>query len=164
MSKYNLEARYFVLENLRKLDDMLLDTLWQLFTQICKFWQTTDKPEAMKSDFLIFISNRIEIDVRYLAEYVNYGEVIRELTDELGEAAAFRRLFTDTAANITPAFTNLARAKQLVVNELIALNLALGGFKTFGDPTVAQGVPLNYPGYIGGMNLRDNTPYRTIAD
>ncbi|RBL89740.1 hypothetical protein [Chitinophaga flava] len=164
MSKYNLEARYFVLENLRKLDDTLLDTLWQLFVRICKFWQTTETPEAMKSDFLIFISNRIEMDIRYLAEYVNYGDVIQELTDELGEEAAFQKLFTDAAANITPAFTNLARAKQLVVNELIALNLSLGGFKTFGNPAIAQGVPINYPGYIGGMNRRDHTPYRKKAD
>jgi hypothetical protein len=161
MSKYNLEAKYFVRENLRKLDDPLIDTLWQLYAQICKFWQTTSNPEPMKPDFLIFISNRIEVDVRYLAEYVNYGDVIKELTLELGEEQAFVKLFTGQEANITPAFSNISRAKQFVVNELIALDLSLGGFRTFGDPAVRDGVPLNYPGYIGGMNKKDNPPYRT---
>lgn len=163
MAKYSLNAKYLILENLRRLDDSLVEKLWQLFIQISQFWQTVNQPDSMKSDFLIFISNRIEIDVRYLAEYVNYGEVIDELIQELGEEAAFERLFTDAQANITPAYSNLARAKQLVVNELIALNLSLGGFATFGDPSVSDGIPLNYPGFIGGMNRPDHTPYRTIG-
>jgi len=79
----------------------MLDKLWQLYCQICKFWQTS----------------------------------------------AYPRLFTDTQANITPAISKLAKAKQLVVNEFIALNLALGGFKAFGDSTVIDGVPLNYPAF-----------------
>jgi hypothetical protein len=161
MAKYNLEAKYFLQENLRKLDDAVLDKLWQLYAEICKFWETVEDPADMKADFLVFISNRIETDLRYLIEYVNYAEVIDELIKEFGAETAFKKLFTDTQANITPAFTNMARAKQLVVNEFIALNLALGGFRTFGDPSVPQGVPLNYPGYIGGMNRKGNIPYRT---
>jgi hypothetical protein len=161
MSRYNLEARYFVLENLRRLDDTLIDQLWQLYTQICAFWQTCEDPSGARQELLSFVSNRIEVDIRYLAEYVNYGTVIEELINELGTSAAYKRLFIDASGNLIPPITNFGRAKQFVVNEFIALSLALGGFKVFGDMTVPQGSPLNYPGFIGGMCLENHTPYRT---
>jgi len=149
------------MENLRDLDDSLMDLLWQLNVRISEFWKTTDDPSHMKSALLTFISNRMEVDIRYLTEYVNYGDVIRELIAERGEDEAYHTLFTDPSGNITPPFTNFARAKQFVVNEFIYLNLSLGGFKTFGDPTVTDGVPLNYPGYIGGLDKPQHVPYRT---
>jgi hypothetical protein len=160
MPKYNLEARFFLEENHRKLDDALINQLWKLFVKICEFWQTTDEPSRMKSNFLVFISNRIEVDPRYLIEYNNYVDVIEELTTELGEEEGYKKLFTDPLANIIPPITKLGRARQFVSNEFIGLNLALGGFKSFGNPDEVAGFPLNYPGYISGMNLENSTPYR----
>lgn len=161
MSKYHLEAKYLVSENLHKLDNLMRGKLWQLYCNICEFWQTTDDPSFMRSDLFVFISNRIESNTKYMAEYANYIEVIDELIEESGDKQAYVKLFTDPLGNITPPVSKLARAKQFVVNEFISLNLALGGFKTFGNPNVADGILLNYPGFIGGMNRPDHTPYRT---
>lgn len=164
MNRYNLEAKYFGNQDSFKPDEATLNVLWTLFCQICKFWKTSDSPERMKSDFVVFVSNRIEIDSNYAIEYKNYLTVIEDLITEHGNEVAFKKLFTDPQANITPPITNLARAKQYVVNEFISLNLALGSFKTFGDPSVANGIPINYPGFIGGMNKKDKPPYRTNTD
>lgn len=161
---YNIEAKYYVNEYYRQLDDHLIDKLWCLFEKICGYWKLTDDTSLWKSSFLVFISNRIETDLRYLAEYVNFGEVMDELKGELGEDPAYVRLFTDKLATIIPATTKLARARQLVSNEFIALALSLGGFRTFGRDDIPDGMPLNYQGYIGGMNREGNITYRTYND
>lgn len=161
MAKYNLEAKYFLFEKLPGINDGLQEELWQLYIQICKFWQTTDHPERMKSDLFVFINNRIEIDNRYNFYYQVYTEVIAELKAKYGDEQAYVQLFTDPQGNITPPTTLLAYVKQFVVNEFISLNLSLGGFKTFGYANVPDGMPLNYPGYIGGINNLKNPPYRS---
>ncbi len=160
MSEYDLEAKYSLLHSINKLDAGVIDKLWNLYLKICMFWDNTPDPEPQKPDFMVFISNRIEIDPRYVLEYLNYAEVITEMIGEMGEGPAFNKLFTDYEANLMPPVSKLARARQMVVNELIGLNLALGGFKGFGDSAVPGSFPVNYPGYIGGMNLPNNTPYR----
>lgn len=154
MNRYNLEARLIIQHDLRQLDDELIDSLWGIFVKIGEVWESGIDPAPMRSNFLVFISNRLEIDYNYLAEYINAREVIDELRAELGDEKAYRKLFTDPLANINPPVSRIARVRQRVSNEFAALWLALGGFKVFGSP-------LNYPGYIGGANLEGATPYRT---
>jgi hypothetical protein len=127
--------------------------LWQLCVHIGKFWRNDSKPEAMRSNLVVFVENRIQLNPNYLDEYVNAVEVARELVAELGEEQGYRKLFTDPEANISPPTTRLARARQRVSNEFVTLQLALGGFKAFGGAT-------NYLGYIGGANIEGQTPYR----
>lgn len=139
-----------------KEEDLLLDAttlaaMWELFVQIGKFWGTVDDPSGMKSQWLVFINNRIRTNPTYVMEYRNAAELI----EAMGENA-YETLFTDYFANIAPPTTRLARARQLVSNEFVTLQLALGGFKVFGAK--------NHPGYFGGANIKGKTPYRTIED
>jgi len=127
--------------------------LWDLFVQIGKFWRNNAEPQAMRTNLVAFIENRIQLNPNYLDEYVNAVEVIKELVAELGEENGYRKLFTDPEANISPPATRLARARQRVSNEFVALQLALGGFKALGGAK-------NYLGYIAGANIEGQTPYR----
>jgi hypothetical protein len=154
MAKYNLEAHHHPYQHEEKLpDEKTMESMWNLFVEIGKFWKNNDHPEEMKSNFIVFISNRIQLDPNYVNEYKNAAEVIDELIEELGKREGYKKLFTDAQANISPPTTKLARARQLVSNEFVALQLALGGFKAFGGAE-------NYLGYIGGANIKGQTPYR----
>lgn len=153
MATYSLEARHRADQHLEEfLDRETLAGVWAIFVHIGQFWKNDSAPEAMRSNFLVFIENRIRMDASYVGEYRNATAVVAELTAELGEAAAYEKLFTDPAANISPPTTRLARARQLVSNELVALQLALGGFRAWGA--------VNYLGYIGGANVPGHPPYR----
>ena len=154
MATYNLEARYLLQHDLRALDDLLIDRLWEIFIEIGRFWAPSVATAPMKSNFLVFISNRIEIDYNYVADYRSAVEVMIELVKTHGRDEGVKRLLTDAAGTVFPPLTRLARSRQFVVNEFIHLFLALGGFKDFGSP-------VNYPGYIGGTNRPGHTPYRT---
>ena len=157
MSKYDLEVNHHPYEHQEeKLDDETMESMWKLFVEIGEFWQNNERPEAMKSNFQVFIANRIHFDPNYRNEYRNAREVIDELIKELGERKAYEKLFTDPKAGISPPKTKFARARQLVSNEFIALQLALGGFKAFGGAK-------NYLGYIGGANIEGDTPYRRFT-
>ena len=108
----------------------------------------------MKSNFLVFGSNRIALNPNYLAKYRSAAAVIAELFAELGEAGAYEQLFTDAAASLSPPASKLARARQLVANEFVSLQMALGGFKAFGGAE-------NYFGYIDGPNTREQAEHET---
>jgi hypothetical protein len=154
MPLYDLEARHHALPHQEPFPDQrTLDRLWSLFVAIGRHWQNDTQPERMRSNWLVFIANRIRVDPRYAGEYTNAAAVLDELIAELGEPAAYDKLFTDPAANTAPPTTRLARARQKVSNEFIALQLALGGFKAWGA--------LNYLGYIAGANVPGQPPYRT---
>lgn len=154
MPKYNLDAHHHPYQHEEQLpDEKIMESMWKLFLEIGKFWKNNDHPEDMKSNFIVFISNRIQLNPNYINEYKNAAEVIEELVAELGEKEGYKKLFTDPQANISPPTTKLARARQLVSNEFVALQLALGGFKSFGEAK-------NYLGYIGGANIEGHTPYR----
>ncbi|WP_175611296.1 hypothetical protein [Mycobacterium sp. SP-6446] len=86
----------------------------------------------MRSNLVAFIENRIQLNPNNLDEYVSAVEVIWELVAELGEEKGFRKFFTDRQANVSPPETRLAPVRQHVSNEFVSLQLALGGFKTFG--------------------------------
>ena len=133
-------------------DSRTLARLWGLFVALGTHWQNNEDPESMKSNFLVFITNRIRLDPSYADEYRNAAAVLDELITELGETRAYEKLMTDPAANISPPATRIAHARQRVSNEFIALQLALGGFKAFGAT--------NYLGYISGPNIAGQPPYR----
>jgi len=154
MPEYDLEARYLIQNDLRQLDNALIDELWKLFLNIARFWGNSEKSADMKNNFLIFISNRLQTDYNYLTDYVNAVAVVKELDGVYGAGKGYEKLLTGPFANVNPPQSRLARARQRVANEFIKLQLALGGFKRFGSDK-------NYPGYICGPNLPDNTPYRT---
>lgn len=157
MATYNIDAKYLITNSLNELNTDAIEQLWQLFVSIENYWGMGENIDHMRSNFIIFLSNRIEIDFNYLAEYTNAINVIEELKSELGSPTAYVKLLTDPAANIAPPTTRLARARQLVSNEFIILYLSLGGFKHFGSI-------LNFPGYFGGTNKKEITPYRTNND
>ncbi len=57
----------------------------------------------------------------------------------------------------TPPVTPFQLTRQYVSNELIALQLSLGGFLRWGA--------INYPGYFGGANVPGMpAPYRTMEE
>lgn len=153
MTQYHLEARHHARPHQEPFpDERTLNRLWGLFVAIGTFWQNNAEPQRMRSNLLVFIANRIKVDLAYAAEYDNAAEVLDELIAELGEPGAYEKLLTDPQANISPPTTRLARARQKVSNEFVALQLALGGFKAFGAT--------NYLGYIGGANIEGQLPYR----
>ena len=159
MSEYNIEARNPLPDDQSLLDDNTTDDMWKLFLAICDYWKNVQNPGAMKSSLIVFMNNRIKHDPNYSNEYRNASAVIRELINELGEKAAYKKLFTDPAAGIAPPMTKLARVRQMVSNEFIVLQLALGGFKEF-----SSGEGANYPGYFGGPNIDGQPPYRTYTE
>ena len=153
MSKYNLASRHFAAHEQIALDAKTVDGLWNLFLAICRHWANVSDPSTMKTRFLAFLSNRIEINANYATEYQRALEVIAELTQERGEQEAYAFLLTNPEANNPPPQTPLQRARQLVANEFITLQISLGGFKDFTGA-------INYPGYIAGVNGSGPAPYR----
>jgi len=153
MPLYDQEARHHASPHREPCPDArTLERLWGLFVAIGRHWQSDDQPERMRSNWLVFIANRIKVDPRYADEYVNAATVLDELIAQLGEPAAYDKLLTDPGANVAPPTTKLARARQKVSNEFVSLQLALGGFKVFGA--------VNYLGYIAGANIEGQVPYR----
>jgi hypothetical protein len=150
MPIYELESKLYEHTLSAHLSAGTIDSLWQLFKAICNYWHNVPDPEEMKLNFYAFLANRISVDSNYINEYTNAHEVIDELVKMHGEDAAFEVLFTYKDIQQP---NKIARAKSLVVNELITLQVALGGFKPFGNA-------LNYPGYFGGANIKGHTPYR----
>lgn len=159
MPTYNLEARYLIQHDLQALDPPLVQVLWSLFEHIAKRWDPDCDTAPMKSNFLVFISNRIEADYHYLSDYRNAADMIQELAaEQCCVSKGMDKLLTDVTGNVQPPLTRLARARQFVSNEFVQLFLSLGGFKKYGSP-------LNYQGYIGGGNIPGSspTPYRTYS-
>lgn len=133
-----------------------LESLWELFVAIGRFWRNVDDPAPMRSNFEVFVQNRIRFSPMYLAIYLSAVKVIDELKEELGEEAAYEYLFTNAQANESPPVSALQWTRQYVSNEFVAWQLALGGFKAFGAE--------NYDnGYFGGPNIPGRpAPYRTL--
>ena len=112
-------------------DEKVLQSMWMLFKEIGKFLDIPVSARRMRPGLNVFIDTRIRLYPSYLEEYKNASEVIEELISELGKTKGFKKLFTDTDADIRPAATPLARARQRVVNEFIFLQMVLSG-KMFG--------------------------------
>lgn len=150
---YNIETPYPYLDDDLDIDSQTFTAMWKLFERIVGHWQLFEAGVGQRSQLLVFMQNRIRVDLNYYADYRNAACVIEELIQDVGEAAAYQYLLTDAAANIAPPETRIARARQKVSNEFITLALAMGGFKRFGA--------VNSPGFIGGANIPGQPPYRT---
>lgn len=155
MEDYNIEKKNSINVDALSLQVDTIEILWALFEKIANYWNSNDDVEAMKSSFLIFISNRISIDLNYASYYSNTPKVITELTKEYkdDEVKALEFLLTNSFINISLPTTPISQTRQYVTNEFITLYLSLGGFKTFGSNK-------NYPGFFGGANTEDYIPYR----
>lgn len=141
--------------DLPPIGDDVFTVLWELFTQIGKFWQNMDDPSPYKILVYNFMLNRMNLRPIYHDYYAKAPAVIKQLKDQLGPDKAYEFLFTDQDANKAPPETPVAVVRQNIVNEFIALQLALGGFKAFGA--------VNYYGFIGGANIPgQQVPYRTF--
>jgi hypothetical protein len=155
MARYDLSVSQLNRAEFDTLDQATVDGLWELFIAICDRWKNVPDPDAMRSRFGTFLSNRIEQDPRYLLEYQRAVEVVAELRQEKGRAGAYEFLLTDPGAGANPPNTRLQHARQYVSNEFITLQLSLGAFQAFSGAT-------NYPGYIRGVNGEGPAPYRTF--
>jgi hypothetical protein len=133
------------------------ETMWRLFEQIGKFWGNAADSRPFESRLYSFMANRVALNPLYTQYYATAKTVIDQLVAERGESAAYEYLFTDPLLNESPPVSPAALVRQLVSNEFIALQLALGGFLAFGAT--------NYPGYFGGANVPGApAPYRTMED
>jgi hypothetical protein len=152
MPKYDLASKQFAGLEEESLDVDTVESMWQLFDAICARWHNVAEPLTLKTRFLGFLSNRIELHPEYVSHYRTAAAVLNELRGVHGEAL-YEFLFTNPEANNAPPQTPLQITRQLVSNEFIALQLSLGGFKEFTGA-------INYPGYIAGWNGDGPAPYR----
>jgi hypothetical protein len=132
------------------LDQQTMDSLWELFVRICLYWNNLPDVHQYKSRLETFVLNRIANNPQYHLYYQTAVLAINELIAEQGEEKAYVLLFTDIQANTVPAKTGIQIARQYVSNEFVCLQLAVGGFKSFGA--------VNYCGYFGGPNIRGKKP------
>jgi hypothetical protein len=140
-----------------QIPDDVIEVIWSLFLAIGDHWQLGDDTQPYRSRFEEFIRDRVAMNPLYQSYYSLAAKQINELTATLGVEQAWEILFS-TATNIPPTIPETAEefTKQYVLNELIALRLALGGFKAWGG--------INYCGYIGGANIEGRPiPYRAAV-
>jgi hypothetical protein len=133
------------------------EAMWSLFLAIGKFWKIEEDPTLYRSRFESFVQNRIALNPLYVRFYSSTTNLIADLVARTGgEEAAYDDLFTQKDRRSPPAPPETERefVQSYVVNEFIAVRLALGSFRTFGAT--------NYCGYFGGANIEDQPPpYRT---
>lgn len=152
---YQKAAIHPLSEDLSPISNDVFDLLWEIFSQIGKFWQDMDDPSPYRIQVYNFVLNRMNLRPIYHDYYTSAPAVIKQLKDQLGQDKAYEFLFTDQASNVSPPQTPVAVVRQHIVNEFIAFQLALGGFKAFGA--------VNYCGYFGGANIPGKqVPYRTF--
>ena len=154
---YQVRAKHPLSNDLSVLDEAVFDSMWSLFCQIGQYWQNMDDPTPYRLQLYSFMLNRMSLRPIYRNYYITAAAVIHQLIEQYGEQQAYVVLFTDTEANKSPPETPLALTRQKVSNEFVALQLALGGFRSFGA--------INYCGYIGGANIPGQpVPYRTFEN
>lgn len=154
---YQRSMQHPLSATLLPVEDLVFESMWELFTKIGTHWKNMNDPSPFKSRLFGFMLNRIKLDPLYGQYYSSTRTVINELKEKLGEEQAYLFLFTDGEVNIPPPETLIAIARQKVANEFMALQLSLGGFKAFGAR--------NYNGYIGGANIPGRrATYRTFED
>ena len=129
--------------------------MWRLFAAIGAFWKLDADPDPYRIRLQAFMTNRINLNPVYREFYAVAKRVIDRLLAEHGSPKGYEILFTNKPRRppAGPPETELEFVQAYVVNEFIALRLALGGFKAFGA--------VNYCGYFGGANITDQpVPYR----
>ena len=132
------------------------NTLWSLWEAIGNYWHLSDEPERYRSRLRTFMDNRTSINPLYQGYYDIARAVILDLIAQHGSPKAFEVLFQTKTSTGVPQ-SPIEATKRFVVDEFIAIRLALGGFHTFGAT--------NYCGYFGGANIANEpVPYRTLGD
>ena len=130
------------------------DYIWLIFKGITQYWGEVN-PEA-KDRYLVsaFIESRISFDAAYGKYYGIAAQYCKERN--FHRPRDIESLLTHKEASINAAESEISIVKKFVVNELIDLYLASGGFKAFSDAK-------NHPGYFGGTLIRkQNPPYRKL--
>jgi hypothetical protein len=138
--------------------DVVDEAMWALFVAIGEFWKTEDDPAQYRERLRTFMANRVTLNPLYRDFYIATKAIIDELIHQYGAPAAYEKLFTqkDRKQPLSPPESRLEFVQQYVINEFIALRLALGSFRTFGA--------LNYCGYFGGANIPGQpVPYRPMG-
>jgi hypothetical protein len=134
------------------------EAMFEIFEQICSFWGNLDNPESYKTRLFDFMNNRIKLRPEYWGTYSSARHTMNEMISAMGKAEAYKKLFTDIAANDGPPETPLALVRQKVSNEFIAFQVSQGGFKAFSGALTY----INYPNYTAGAYiLGEPAPYRT---
>ena len=112
---------------------------------------------AIPRSIPLFLENRIALNPIYPGLYELTSTYLTDSKADKGAEAAFQSLFFVKDRGSAPEVPEspLEFIQTYVVNELIALRLALGGFADFGA--------INYCGFFGGANMPDRSaPYRTF--
>lgn len=139
------------------LDPAVYQSMFQLLTHICRFWENLEEPDQFKSRLFVFMDNRIRLRPEYRQHYIIAKQTIDELIIQMGEDAAYQYLFTDKRANEDDIDTLLSITRQKVSNEFITFQVSQGGFKPFGA--------INSLGFIGGAFVPGQTPpYRSFEE
>lgn len=135
------------------LDAAALASLWQLFAEIGRRWESgamsTITSEAALGDILALKTMETP---SYYTEYRLAHGVLVHLTGEYGADQALDMMFAfpaDAAAD-----TVAGHIRTYTLAELLRLQVAYGGFRRFGFT--------NYPGFAGGpLDTPDALPYQT---
>jgi hypothetical protein len=156
-SMYQAKVRNPFSPESAKAPDDVEAAMWDLFVAIGEFWQTGDDSQPYRKRLVSFMANRVALNPLYANFYRAAAAQIDRLIRDHGREVAYQKLFTDKPRQgpVTLPDTELEFIQQFVVNEFIALRMALGSFQTYGA--------LNYPGYFGGANIPGQpVPYRTF--
>ena len=153
---YQSRAVHLLTPLARDEDAGIDEALWTLWEAIGSHWQLNDDPNCYRSRLRTFMDNRINFNPLYQGYYDAAQAVISNLIHQHGRQRAFEILFETKTSSGVPQ-SPLDATKRFVVDEFIAIRLALGGFRSFGAT--------NYCGYFGGANIADEpVPYRTLRD
>lgn len=151
------------LEMSTPLEADVYEAMFDIFKHIGLFWNNLDNPENYRTRLVTFMDNRMNLRPEYRQHYQLARLTMAHLVEELGEQAAYEKLFTDADANCPHTNTPLAITRQKVSNEFITFQLNQGGFKAFGSEGKSKAE--NALGYISGAYIPGKTvPYRTADD
>lgn len=133
-----------------------MDVLWRLFQEIGRTWDNVIHDSAnLKSSWLEFIRAKTGRDPDYAGEYANAVSVVEELVRLYGEDKAYTLFFLGNGIPDGPPTTQIAHAKQYVVDEFIRMQVLASGFKSWGGR--------NYKGYIAGSRYNRVPTVRAYA-
>lgn len=151
------------LEMTTALDATVYQAMFDIFKHIGLFWNNLENPQQYRTRLITFMDNRMSLRPEYRQHYQLAAITMQQLCEELGEQAAYEKLFTDSDANCPHTNTPLAITRQKVSNEFITFQLNQGGFKAFGADGASKAE--NAQGYISGAYIPSQpVPYRTADD
>jgi hypothetical protein len=158
---YQPKVRHVLSPRVPDADGAIDAKMWPLFLAVGTFWKLSDNSDQYRERFRAFLSDRVSINPLYADFYDLAARLLEQMSSEHGREAAITKLLTSRERKVPPALapaqlspeTELEFVQVYVVNEFIALRVALGGFADFGG--------VNYCGFFGGANIADEPiPYR----